>query len=870
MRKIICFIILLFSITCLSYSIETSFGKFKYYPKNINWKKTSTENFNIYYSGTEKSMIPVLAQFAEDAYNFNAEIFNDTLKNKLNIVLYSSPLYFSQNQIYPYFLPPNVAGFATFKRDRIVIPFNGDLKRFQELIYHETSHIFQYHKFLKNPLTGILAEEIQLSTWIFEGLSERAVSEFSSDGYMILKDAVLNGYLHSAEYMKNNQNYDYLAYQQSHSMINYLNEYYSVKKFDDFLNSVNYTLNIDRSLQKVYDFTFDEFYIKWKNYIANKIYKNQQGKKSIINNKNSKLIKKNNIILFDNENFYIEYSENKLSRKSFENDNYNELLFKSTPFKHLIYSKNMIDISQNELFLVFSYYNNNNYYAGIYNFATKSLKTIKLPSITNIDKIKFFDQNIYILGSKGLSSIIYKVNQNYRISTYFESKNNIKAFLIINDNLIYFSSYGSKTYIHFNNKIKQINGEIKKAEKYSSNSVIMLITRNTENFLSHLNLNNFEIYKFMDYKEPITDFNFSKNNLILNILNNKTNITLITSFPEYHNKISTRDIYRVPKIEDDITYKAENIQSSKPNLIPRFENLFSGLSIEENKYLRLSIGSSFNNILNESILNWQIGTFLKKDTKIDFSIDYLKTGNRPNFNINLSKRTKFRNDKEFYKNQLQTRIIYPLSISSSINLTGGYYLYGFDDNNLNDNLFLGGYYSFDDTYGRVFPFYGKRFFIYLGYLSNSSLNYEFKLDSRYYYLPFMFRFFYQTSDLLYFDDTYIRGYRDKYFASKNKIVFNSEIRIPLVANIPTLKKNNTLPLMTVYSFFDIGLFADNLNSTKLYEEKKLIDPVSSIGYGFSVHFSRMLSLDFSFSHKTDLKNINENPVFEFSINKELY
>src|SRR6056297_3480356 len=693
MKKISLYFIFLI-LTIKIFSVQPSFRKYKFYPKNIEWELTETDNFNIYYSNKDRSIIPILVQFAEDAYDFNRELIGANFNDKINIIFYSSPQYFTQNNILSSFIPPNFGGFATFRYDRVVIPFNGDINYFQELIYHEISHIFQYHKFFKSPLSGLLAKKIKIPTWVFEGLSEEATSNFDNPKFMILKDAYLNGYLHGPEYLQNNQNYDYLAYQQSHSIIRFLKTKYKENDSDKFIEDLRLTINVDTSLKKIYGYDFKTLFEQWKVFLREQIAELDKKFSSIYSNNSTKLISKNHIFLLEHEKFYITYENGSLIRK-IRDKSYKEIIFKSSPFKYLIYSDNYIDISSDEFLLSYLFYKNNTYYLGIYNFTNQKNYKLKLPDLTTIEKIKFIDSNIYILGKKGINSIIYKIDKNLKTKKIDESKNNIRDFTIVKNNIIKVSFYGENTYINYQNKIKKIDGKIIKSKKYTDNSVLLLVTKKKKNVLLHYNLKNNTIYKFKNFKEEITNFYFTLDSLILNIFNTGKNSTVKTDIPEYLNEIKKVDIYNVPHILDDISYKIDDIQHKSPDFIPRFESILGGLQIEENRYLKGAIGSYFSNILNETQLYWQISTFLNNSSSFDFNIGFRKTGNRPTYDILFKKNTTFRNDREYYISKFRGTLNYPLSISDGISLHFGKKLLGFDANNLSVHNFIGTAFNHD-------------------------------------------------------------------------------------------------------------------------------------------------------------------------------
>ena len=112
------------------------FGRNKVQYTNFDWKVMRTEHFEIYYYTEMKELAERGAQFAEDSYRSHEQQFNHNISRRIPLVFYSSHLHFEQTNITPDFIPEGVGGFFEFLKGRVVIPYDGSMKRFEHVIRH--------------------------------------------------------------------------------------------------------------------------------------------------------------------------------------------------------------------------------------------------------------------------------------------------------------------------------------------------------------------------------------------------------------------------------------------------------------------------------------------------------------------------------------------------------------------------------------------------------------------------------------------------------------------------------------------------------------------------------------------------------------
>lgn len=198
------FVLFLSSVYCLSipdYSNSqfVNFGRNKVQYSDFDWQILETEHFHIYYYIEEKELAEIGASYAEESYKFLQQKFNHSLSDTVPIIFYSSSIHFKETNTVPGFIPDGVGGFFEFIKGRVVLPFEGSLHQFRHVIRHELTHVFMTSK-----INNILKIHRQTSgaappLWFTEGLAELFSATWDTQGEMVLKDAVLNGYIAGLE-----------------------------------------------------------------------------------------------------------------------------------------------------------------------------------------------------------------------------------------------------------------------------------------------------------------------------------------------------------------------------------------------------------------------------------------------------------------------------------------------------------------------------------------------------------------------------------------------------------------------------------------------------------------------------------------------
>ena len=237
----------------LTQQLQQGFGKNKVRYREFKWEVLESEHLELHFEPEFQDLAVQAVEYLEEAYGHISGILHHELSNRPPIVIYQSHYQFQQTNIFPDFLPPGVAGFAEPLRFRMVIPFDGNLDEFRNVLVHELAHIFQYDIVHKGPIKRISSPIAQPPTWIMEGMAEYTTPGRNTIDEMVLRDAVLTDGLIPLETMNTawGQGNVFLGYKQSHSLMEYIADNYGPEKISRILRLWDSRNDTDKLLDRL-------------------------------------------------------------------------------------------------------------------------------------------------------------------------------------------------------------------------------------------------------------------------------------------------------------------------------------------------------------------------------------------------------------------------------------------------------------------------------------------------------------------------------------------------------------------------------------------------------------------------------------------
>lgn len=248
-----------------------SFGRNKVQRVYKHWYYFDTEHCTIYYVKGMESLARKAETILEDAYIQITADLGYEVKQRLPIVIYSSPSTFQETNIIMEVLGEGVGGFTETMKNRIAVPFNGSYEEFRHVLVHELAHAVCFD-FLygRGPVSLISPNRIfRMPLWFAEGISEFESHPdlgWSNDADMYLRDAILNEYVYSLEYLGG-----FLAYKEGQSVIKYIAEKYGREKLGEILAKGKIFVTMSKALNSAIGKDEEELYKEWLSHVR-KIY----------------------------------------------------------------------------------------------------------------------------------------------------------------------------------------------------------------------------------------------------------------------------------------------------------------------------------------------------------------------------------------------------------------------------------------------------------------------------------------------------------------------------------------------------------------------------------------------------------------------
>ncbi len=240
--------------------VFAQFGKNKVQYEEYEWKYLQTKNFNIYYHKDGYYLANYTAIEAEKALLRIENELNYDLKTKIAFVVFNSHNQFQQNNIIQSFLSEGVGGVTQLYKNNIVIPFQGDYKQFQHVIFHELVHGVINDKFHGGTLQTSLANNgFFIPLWLNEGLCEYLSNNgMDTETDMYMRDLTIN-----EELPPLNRIEGYNAYRVGQTFYWYIAEKYGKPKVGEFVNKLKIHKNVEQAFLKTFSLSVEDFSEKW-------------------------------------------------------------------------------------------------------------------------------------------------------------------------------------------------------------------------------------------------------------------------------------------------------------------------------------------------------------------------------------------------------------------------------------------------------------------------------------------------------------------------------------------------------------------------------------------------------------------------------
>ncbi|HEU4403182.1 MAG TPA: hypothetical protein VFT43_13875, partial [Candidatus Polarisedimenticolia bacterium] len=244
------------------------FGKNKISYERLDWHFYKAPHFDVYYYPEEEPLLNQVVSYAESQYVRLSQILDHEIKFRIPLIYYKTHVEFEQTNVDLGFIPEFVGAFAEPIEHRMVIPVDEPPDKLYSLIGHELTHVFEFSILFQESLSR--AFRANTPTWIMEGLASHLGQDEDNIDRMIIRDAVVNGFIppiHRLNVL------NFLTYRYGQAAFDFIEERYGPEGIRNFLWEFRKSLltsNIEKPIKDAFGVEAEEFDRQFKKYLQKK------------------------------------------------------------------------------------------------------------------------------------------------------------------------------------------------------------------------------------------------------------------------------------------------------------------------------------------------------------------------------------------------------------------------------------------------------------------------------------------------------------------------------------------------------------------------------------------------------------------------
>ncbi len=259
LRKYSIYILVLF-LPCLN--LFGQFGKNKVQYQDFDWKYIQSKHFDIYYYDSTYNLAVFTALKAEDALKKIENTLNYVMNSRVSIIVYNTHNEFQQTNVIGSYLPEGVGGVTELYKNRVVLPYMGNISQFRHVIHHELIHAVMNDMFYGGTFQTAVStgNTMDIPMWMSEGLAEySSLGGLNTQTDMFMRDVSLSESLTDLKSLDN-----YYAYRGGQAFYWYVADKYGEQKVGDLLNRLRVTGTAEKAFKSSFNLSMDDFSEQWK------------------------------------------------------------------------------------------------------------------------------------------------------------------------------------------------------------------------------------------------------------------------------------------------------------------------------------------------------------------------------------------------------------------------------------------------------------------------------------------------------------------------------------------------------------------------------------------------------------------------------
>ena len=247
---------------------------------NFEWVYIQTEHFDIYTYPPGEDNGELVAIESEKAYDNLSQLLNWKLQNRVSIIVYNSHNDFQQTNVVKQYMQEGIGGVTELYKNRVIIPFDGSLIAFKNVLHHELLHAFindcVYGGSLRKKITRSIQFNIPL--WMNEGLAEYSSSNWDTNSDMWMRDLTVN----SDQLLNINQLGGYLSYRGGQSVWRFITSKWGNESIAEIFYQIKKNKSINKGIKESIGINLETLNKQWKNYVK-ELYWDEIGVRENIN-----------------------------------------------------------------------------------------------------------------------------------------------------------------------------------------------------------------------------------------------------------------------------------------------------------------------------------------------------------------------------------------------------------------------------------------------------------------------------------------------------------------------------------------------------------------------------------------------------------
>ena len=170
-----------------------------------------------------------------------------------------------------------IGGVTELGKNRMLIPYEGSLKEFKHVIYHELVHVFINDGVYGGSIMSAIKNRILIPSWMNEGLAEYLADDWGTNSDMWLRDLAINSEkIPDIPYLEG-----YLAYRGGQSVWKFLTDKWGDEIIAEIFYNIKLKKNINRGIEKTLNIDINELSSQWHRYIKKRYWPDIESREDV-------------------------------------------------------------------------------------------------------------------------------------------------------------------------------------------------------------------------------------------------------------------------------------------------------------------------------------------------------------------------------------------------------------------------------------------------------------------------------------------------------------------------------------------------------------------------------------------------------------